>query len=103
MVQSTKDEKNDCVSMQSHTVCTANVDISMWTKRERPALGWLTGRAMERVHGSMTRGLSSPATTHCDEDRSCQWIHGAGISSQNLRKPTEATADPQLLELNLKH
>lgn len=72
-------------------------------KKREACTGWLTGRAMERVHGSMTRGLSSPATTHCDEDRSCQWIHGAGISSQNLRKPTEATADPQLLELNLRH
>lgn len=58
---------------------------------------------MEKVHSSMTQGLSSPATTHCDEDRSCQWIHGAGISSQNLRKPTEATAGLQLLEMNPKN
>lgn len=55
-----------------------------------------------RVQGSGTRGVCEPAAPHCDEDRSCQWIHGAGISSQNLRKPTEATADPQLLELNPK-
>lgn len=48
VVQSTKDEKNDFVSMQSHTVCTANVDISMWTKTERPALGgWQAGRWRE--------------------------------------------------------
>ena len=73
-------------------------------KRERGLhLGWLTGGEMEKVHSSMTRVFPSPATTHCDEDRSCQWIHSAGISSRNLRKLTEATADPQLLELNPKN
>ena len=68
-------------------------------KKERGQHRGADRRGDGRVHSSLTQGLSLPATTHCDEDRSCQWIHGAGISSQNLRKPTEATADPQLLEL----
>lgn len=66
---------------------------------EGPAPG-PNGRESVGVHSSLTWGLSEPTTTHCDEDRSCQWIRGTGISLQNLRKPTEATADPQLLELN---